>query len=67
MAARILEGNQGVELLSHSAGCFSKVGNLAQLVDHVTLVDYEGSLFVVLGLEQHDIGFKTTSGCLQVF
>lgn len=64
MAARITEGNQGIEILANQQGTLQTVHTMKQLVDHVTLVDYEESLYVIVGLEQHDIGFKTTIGCV---
>ena len=60
LAVRIMEANLTLELLSIAKDLFQPIQTLDQLSDHIHLYDYNHSTFIIVGLEQHDLGYKST-------
>lgn len=43
------------------------IQKLDQYLDHVRIVDFRQKLFIVCGLEQHDVGFNETKAELKIY
>lgn len=63
---RIMENNSQIEF-NRMGQTVETIQQLDQYLDHVRIVDFRQKLFIVCGLEQHDVGFNETKAELKIY